>query len=86
MVITTGNIFLVNSCWLSGLTRFLCASVSGPTDDVTKEYLRVYNVLRNLITLTSSTIQDPTALSELDKLQKILHGMSSNLHAFSRQI
>ncbi|XP_027879744.1 cytosolic phospholipase A2 gamma isoform X1 [Xiphophorus couchianus] len=47
--------------------------LNGPTDDVTKEYLRVYNVLRNLITLTSSTIQDPTALSELDKLQKILH-------------
>ncbi|XP_043955039.1 cytosolic phospholipase A2 gamma-like isoform X1 [Gambusia affinis] len=44
-----------------------------PTDDVTMEYLRVYNVLRNLITLVSSTIQDPTALSELDKLQKILH-------------
>ncbi|XP_054891634.1 LOW QUALITY PROTEIN: cytosolic phospholipase A2 gamma-like [Poeciliopsis prolifica] len=44
-----------------------------PADDVTKEYLRVYNVLRNLITLTSSTIKDPTALSELDKLQKILH-------------
>ncbi|XP_007568399.1 cytosolic phospholipase A2 gamma [Poecilia formosa] len=44
-----------------------------PIDDVSMEYLRVYNVLRNLITLTSSTIQDPTALSELEKLQKILH-------------
>ncbi|XP_008413267.1 cytosolic phospholipase A2 gamma [Poecilia reticulata] len=43
-----------------------------PIGDVTTEYLRLYNVLRNLITLTSSTIQDPTALSELEKLQKIL--------------
>ncbi|KAM4716493.1 cytosolic phospholipase A2 gamma-like [Anableps anableps] len=46
-----------------------------PIDDVAEEYLRMYNVLRNLITLTSSTIKDPTALSELDKLQKTLHDM-----------
>lgn len=65
---------ITNSCWLSDLTYFLCLSVSVPVDDAAKEYLHVYNVLRNVITLTSSTIKDPTALSELDKLQKILHG------------
>ncbi|MEQ2252381.1 hypothetical protein ILYODFUR_021223 [Ilyodon furcidens] len=42
-------------------------------DNVAEEYLQMYNVLKNLITLISSTIKDPTALSELDKLQKILH-------------
>ncbi|MEQ2303409.1 hypothetical protein AMECASPLE_016619 [Ameca splendens] len=41
--------------------------------DAAEEYLHMYNVLKNLITFTSSTIKDPTALSELDKLQKILH-------------
>lgn len=46
-----------------------------PIDDAAKEYLHVYNVLRNVITLTSSTIKDPTALSELDRLQKTLHDM-----------
>lgn len=46
-----------------------------PIDDAAKEYLHVYSVLRNVITLTSSTIKDPTALSELDRLQKTLHDM-----------
>uniref|UniRef100_A0A8C2ZQ17 PLA2c domain-containing protein n=3 Tax=Cyclopterus lumpus TaxID=8103 RepID=A0A8C2ZQ17_CYCLU len=41
-------------------------------DDAAEEYLRVYNSLHKLVALTRSTIKDPTALSELDKLQKIL--------------
>ncbi|KAM4535057.1 cytosolic phospholipase A2 gamma-like isoform 2-T2 [Fundulus diaphanus] len=44
-----------------------------PIDDAAEKYLHVYNLLTNLITLTSSIIKDPTALSELGKLQKILH-------------
>uniref|UniRef100_UPI0037E85146 cytosolic phospholipase A2 gamma-like n=1 Tax=Semicossyphus pulcher TaxID=241346 RepID=UPI0037E85146 len=40
--------------------------------DTAAEYLRVYNVLDKFIALTRSTVKDPIALSELDKLQKLL--------------
>ncbi|XP_070778625.1 cytosolic phospholipase A2 gamma-like [Enoplosus armatus] len=44
-------------------------------------YLRVYNALNTLVVLTRSTIKDPTALSHLDNLHKILedtvHGNES---------
>ncbi|XP_012735015.2 cytosolic phospholipase A2 gamma isoform X1 [Fundulus heteroclitus] len=44
-----------------------------PIDEAAEKYLHVYIVLTNLITLTSSIIKDPAALSELGQLQKILH-------------
>ncbi|XP_031733802.1 cytosolic phospholipase A2 beta-like isoform X1 [Anarrhichthys ocellatus] len=47
-------------------------NVSGQMDGAAEEYLRVYNALDKLVALTRSTIKDPTALSDLDKLQKIL--------------
>ncbi|XP_044037990.1 cytosolic phospholipase A2 gamma-like [Siniperca chuatsi] len=46
-------------------------NVTGHVDSAV-EYLRVYNGLDKLVVLIRSTIKDPTALSELDKLQKIL--------------
>ncbi|XP_068580946.1 cytosolic phospholipase A2 gamma-like isoform X2 [Cebidichthys violaceus] len=46
--------------------------VLGQTDGTSEEYLRVYNGLDKLLALIRSTIKDPTALSDLDKLHKIL--------------
>ncbi|XP_028455967.1 cytosolic phospholipase A2 gamma isoform X2 [Perca flavescens] len=46
--------------------------VPGQIDSAAEDYLRVYNALNKLVGLTRSTIKDPTALSELDKLQEIL--------------
>ncbi|XP_039679715.1 cytosolic phospholipase A2 gamma-like isoform X2 [Perca fluviatilis] len=46
--------------------------VPGQIDGAAEDYLRVYNALDKLVGLTRSTIKDPTALSDLDKLQKIL--------------
>lgn len=46
----------------------------GYIDDAAKEYLRVYNTLDKLVALIRSTIKDPTALSELNQLHKILEG------------
>ncbi|CAK6983849.1 cytosolic phospholipase A2 gamma-like [Scomber scombrus] len=46
--------------------------VLGNVDSAAEEYLRVFNVLDKLIAMTKGTIQDPRALSDLDKLQKIL--------------
>ncbi|XP_035854850.1 cytosolic phospholipase A2 gamma-like isoform X4 [Sander lucioperca] len=46
--------------------------VPGQVDSAAEDYLRVYNALNTLVALTRSTIKDPTALSDLDKLQKIL--------------
>ncbi|KAF1380109.1 hypothetical protein PFLUV_G00183090 [Perca fluviatilis] len=50
-------------------------NVSGQMDGAAEDYLRVYNALDKLVALTRSTIKDPTALSDLDKLQKILEDM-----------
>ncbi|KAF1380108.1 hypothetical protein PFLUV_G00183080 [Perca fluviatilis] len=50
-------------------------NVSGQIDGAAEDYLRVYNALNKLVALTRSTIKDPTALSDLDKLQKILEDM-----------
>ncbi|XP_028456195.1 cytosolic phospholipase A2 gamma isoform X1 [Perca flavescens] len=50
-------------------------NVSGQIDSAAEDYLRVYNALNKLVALTRSTIKDPTALSYLDKLQKILEDM-----------
>ncbi|XP_051245084.1 cytosolic phospholipase A2 gamma [Dicentrarchus labrax] len=47
-------------------------NVLGHVDGAAEEYLRVYNALDKLVALTRSTIKDPAALSDLDKLQKIL--------------
>ncbi|XP_078126248.1 cytosolic phospholipase A2 gamma-like [Sander vitreus] len=47
-------------------------NVPGQIDGAAEDYLRVYNALNTLVALTRSTIKDPTALSDLDKLQKIL--------------
>ncbi|XP_039679714.1 cytosolic phospholipase A2 gamma-like isoform X1 [Perca fluviatilis] len=47
-------------------------NVPGQIDGAAEDYLRVYNALDKLVGLTRSTIKDPTALSDLDKLQKIL--------------
>lgn len=52
----------------------VCVSDAGHTDGAAQEYLRIYNALDKLVALTRSTIKDPTALSDLDKLQKILEG------------
>ncbi|XP_049426796.1 cytosolic phospholipase A2 gamma-like isoform X2 [Epinephelus fuscoguttatus] len=50
-------------------------NVPGYIDTTAEEYLHVYNRLIKLVALTRSTIKDPTALSDMDKLQKILEGM-----------
>ncbi|XP_031174239.1 cytosolic phospholipase A2 gamma-like isoform X1 [Sander lucioperca] len=50
-------------------------NVPGQIDGAAEDYLRVYNALNKLVSLTRSTIKDPTALSDLDKLQKILEDM-----------
>ncbi|XP_038548185.1 cytosolic phospholipase A2 gamma-like isoform X2 [Micropterus salmoides] len=47
-------------------------NVPGHVDGAGEVYLRVHSDLHKLIALTRSTIKDPTALSDLDKLQKIL--------------
>ncbi|KAL6103500.1 pla2g4c [Pungitius sinensis] len=47
-------------------------NVSGHLDGAAEDYLRVYSALEKLVALTRSTIKDPEALSDLDKLQKIL--------------
>ncbi|XP_035510259.1 cytosolic phospholipase A2 gamma-like [Morone saxatilis] len=47
-------------------------NVPGHVDGAAEEYLRVYNALDKLVALTRSTIKDPAALSDLDKLQKIV--------------
>lgn len=44
-------------------------------DIAAEEYLRVYNAMKKLVALTKSTIKDPTAMSDLDNLQKILEGI-----------
>lgn len=41
-------------------------------DSAAEEYLRVYNVLDKIVALTGSFIKDPTALSDLNKLQRVL--------------
>ncbi|XP_041813444.1 cytosolic phospholipase A2 gamma-like isoform X2 [Chelmon rostratus] len=63
-------------------------NVPGLMDGAAKDYLRVYNALGKLVGLTTSTIKDPTALSDLDKLQKILedkvnHNASGQLESKS---
>ena len=52
----------------------VCVLVPGHIDSAAEEYLRVFNALDKLIALTRSTIKDPPALSDLDKLQKVLEG------------
>ncbi|XP_033969551.1 cytosolic phospholipase A2 gamma-like [Trematomus bernacchii] len=47
-------------------------NVPGQVDGSAEEYMRVYNALVTLVAMTRSTIKDPTALSDLDKLQTIL--------------
>ncbi|XP_026180769.1 cytosolic phospholipase A2 gamma isoform X2 [Mastacembelus armatus] len=45
------------------------------TDSAAEEYLRVYNALVKLVDLTRNLIKQPTAVSDLDKLEKILQDM-----------
>ncbi|XP_032394010.1 cytosolic phospholipase A2 gamma isoform X2 [Etheostoma spectabile] len=52
-------------------------NVPGQIDGAAEHYLRVYNGLNTLVALTRSTIKDPTALSDLDKLQKILEDIAN---------
>ncbi|XP_018553883.1 cytosolic phospholipase A2 gamma isoform X2 [Lates calcarifer] len=47
-------------------------NVPGQVDSAAEEYLRIYRTIDKLVVLTRSTINDPTALSELNKLQKTL--------------
>ena len=49
-------------------------SMPGHIDLDADEYLRVYNTLDKLVALIRSTTTDPTNLSELNVLQKILEG------------
>lgn len=53
----------------------VCCSVSQHVDIAAEEYLRVYNIVKKVIALISSTITDPSILSDLDNLQKILDGI-----------
>ncbi|KAI3360307.1 hypothetical protein L3Q82_014614 [Scortum barcoo] len=53
-------------------------NVPGHIDNAAEEFLRVYNVLTKLVALTRNTIKDPTALFDLDKLQKILDDKLNN--------
>uniref|UniRef100_A0A8C5DJ79 PLA2c domain-containing protein n=1 Tax=Gouania willdenowi TaxID=441366 RepID=A0A8C5DJ79_GOUWI len=41
-------------------------------DSAALEYLRLYNALDQLLSLTRTTVEDPTALADLSQLQKIL--------------
>ena len=50
-------------------------------DDSTQEYLRVYNALDKLIALTRSTVKDPIALSDFEKLQRMLKGNGMHLNS-----
>ncbi|XP_035472102.2 cytosolic phospholipase A2 gamma isoform X4 [Scophthalmus maximus] len=47
-------------------------NVPGQVDSASEEFLRVYNTLDKLVALIRSTITDPTALSDLNKLQQTL--------------
>ncbi|GLD61286.1 cytosolic phospholipase A2 gamma-like isoform X1 [Lates japonicus] len=47
-------------------------NVPGQVDSAAEEYLRIYRTIDKLVDLTRSTINDPTALSDLNKLQKTL--------------
>lgn len=49
--------------------------MSQHVDIAAEEYLRVYNIVKKVIALISSTIKDPSILSDLDNLQKILDGI-----------
>lgn len=60
----------------------MCVSVPGQIDSAAEQYLRVYNMLDKLVDLTRSTIKDPTALSDLDNLQKILKGITIKLASY----
>ena len=54
----------------------VCVCVSVPAHiNVAAEYLRVHHALDKLVALTRITVKDPAALSDLDKLQKILKGI-----------
>ncbi|XP_029015900.1 cytosolic phospholipase A2 gamma-like isoform X2 [Betta splendens] len=53
-------------------------NVPGLVDSAAEEYVRVYSMLDKLVDLTRSTIQDPTALADLDHLQKILKDMMNH--------
>lgn len=50
-------------------------SVPGHIDAAAEQYLQVYNALDKLVALTRGTVKEPTALSNLDNLHKILKGM-----------
>ncbi|XP_040917664.1 cytosolic phospholipase A2 gamma-like [Toxotes jaculatrix] len=57
-------------------------------DTAAEEYLRIYNTLDKLVVLISSTIEDPTGLSDLNKLQltlkdKVNHNKSALLESKS---
>ncbi|KAM9746639.1 cytosolic phospholipase A2 gamma-like [Menidia menidia] len=47
-------------------------NVAGYMDVSTREYLRVYSTLDQLVVLSRSTVEDPGSLSDFDALQKIL--------------
>lgn len=49
-------------------------SVDGHIDSAAEEFFRIYNTLDKLVDLIRSSTRDPTALSELNMLQKILEG------------
>lgn len=49
--------------------------MSQHVDIAAEEYLRVYNIVKKMIALISSTIKDPSILSDLGNLQKILDGI-----------
>ncbi|XP_078140522.1 cytosolic phospholipase A2 gamma isoform X2 [Centroberyx gerrardi] len=47
-------------------------NVPGNVDDAADQYLRVYHTLVRLVALIRNNMEDPTALSELDNLQRTL--------------
>ncbi|XP_068452247.1 cytosolic phospholipase A2 gamma-like [Clinocottus analis] len=53
-------------------------NVIGQRDSAAEAYLRVHIALLKLVALTRSTIKDPTALSDLGRLQKILEDQTKH--------
>ncbi|XP_070703496.1 cytosolic phospholipase A2 gamma-like [Pempheris klunzingeri] len=53
-------------------------NVPDHVDDAADGYLRVYIILDKVVALIKSTIQDPIAISDLDKLQKTLEDMANH--------
>ncbi len=52
----------------------VCVSAAEQVDDAAEEYLRTYNELNRLVSLSRGFFKDPDEQAELDKLQRSLEG------------